>query len=211
MNVNTLVVSRDEALSKLEQYRAVKARQRSREDEQLEKLYTSISRGARVLDLRGAFRQTGLNERGEPRLAVARADWGVVQFHPRKGPNESSSWSSTDGAGGFRRGGPGGGWAQWNHQATAQNITLPRGTFDDRVLVRAGLSCAVPHIPPECRPQGRLGLAHYFILFEVQNWRQYPVDPFLLRRISGYLYVVEAEWELTELEASLLSAMRGGN
>lgn len=211
MNVNTLVVSADEALRKLEQYRAIRSRQRTSEDQQVEALYASISKGARVLNLPGAFRQTGLNERGEPRLAVARADWGVVQFHPRKGPNQRDSWSTTDGAGGFRRAGPGGGWAQWNYQATAQNITLPGGTFDDRALARAGLSSPVPHIPPQCRPSGRAGLSHYFILFEVQDWKRYPVDPFLLRRVSGHLYVVEAEWELTELEASLFSAMRGGN
>lgn len=211
MNVNTLAVTREEALHKLEQYRAVKARQRTREDAALESLYQSVSKGARVLNLVAAFRQTGLNERGEPRLAIARADWGVVQFHPRMGPNQQYSWHATDGAGGFRRGGPGGGWAQWNFQATAQNISLPGGTFDDKALVRTGLSSPVPHIPPHCRPQGRLGLTHYFVLFEVLSWKQYPVDPFLLRRISGHLYVVEAEWELTELEAGLLSAMRGGN
>ena len=65
----------------------------------------------------------------------------------------------------------------------------------------------VPHVPPDVRP--RFKLSNYHILFEVKAWEEYNVDPFLLRRIAGHLYVVEAEWELTELEASLLKALTG--
>lgn len=68
------------------------------------------------------------------------------------------------------------------------------------------LRSAVPHIPPSIRPE--FALSNYHILFEVKEWAVYPVDPFLLRRISGMLFVVEAEWELTELEVMLLSSMQ---
>jgi hypothetical protein len=66
----------------------------------------------------------------------------------------------------------------------------------------------VPHIPPACRP--KFGLHNYHILFEVQEWKAYPVDPFLMRRVMGNLFVVEAEWDLTPLEVELLSSMSGG-
>jgi hypothetical protein len=33
--------------------------------------------------------------------------------------------------------------------------------------------------------------------FEVKDWQDYPVDPFLMRRISGMLFIIEAEWELS--------------
>jgi hypothetical protein len=68
------------------------------------------------------------------------------------------------------------------------------------------LKSAVPHIPANLRPKFKLN--NYHILFEVQNWEEYPVDPFLLKRVVGNLFIVIAEWELTELEASLLGSMR---
>lgn len=54
---------------------------------------------------------------------------------------------------------------------------------------------------------------------EFSRWQQrfgrrteeMPVDPFLLKHIMGDTYAVIAEWELTELEASLLGSMRSGN
>jgi len=65
-----------------------------------------------------------------------------------------------------------------------------------------------PHIPPALRP--KINLKNFHILFEVQSWEEYPVDPFLLRRIQGNLFLIIAEWELTPLEASLLEAMKKG-
>lgn len=203
MNVNTILVSPEEAETKLRQLQAIVGRRRTREDEQLESLYASISRGARVLNLAAAFKQTALNELGQPRLAVARADWKQVNFFPRKIVGQSS-WDSFDGAGGFTPNG-----RQWNALATAQNISLPKGTFDNDKLTRSRLASPVPYVPPEVRP--KYALSNYHILFEVKEWTAYPVDPFLMRRIGGMLFVVEAEWELTELEASLLASLITGN
>ncbi|HEX9005436.1 MAG TPA: hypothetical protein VGB07_36350 [Blastocatellia bacterium] len=201
MNVSTLTVSATEAQQKLDQYRSITGKRRLKEDDKLQSLYAAIKNGARVLNLAAAFKQTGLNERGEPKLAIARADWPTVHFRPRAA--HVSSWSTIDGAGGFspRR--------QWNHLATSQNITLPENTFNDGQLTRNRLESPVPHVPPSCRP--KFGLHNYHILFEVQEWNAYPLDPFLLRRISGMLFIVEAEWDLTPLEAELLASMRAGN
>ena len=41
--------------------------------------------------------------------------------------------------------------------------------------------------------------------------QSYTVDPFLMRRISGVLFIIEAEWELSPLEAELLASMMQGN
>lgn len=204
MDVNTLVITKEQAEAKLDQYKSIVDKRRVVEDDHLQSLYASISKGARVLNLAAAFKQTGLNRYGEPKLAIARADWRDVHFRPRAAMGANfSSWSTVDGAGGFspRR--------EWNHLAKVQNLWLPGNTFNDQLLTRKGLYSPVPHIPPECRP--RFGLHNYHILFEVEEWQTYPVDPFLLRRISGMLFVVEAEWELTPLEAELLASMRSGN
>ena len=209
MNVNTLVITKEQAEAKLDQYKSIVEKRRVAEDDHLQSLYASISKGARVLNLAAAFKQTGLNEKHQPKLAIARADWPDV--HCFRNPS-LPGWRSTSLTVGF---GP---KPRWNSEATAQNIVLPNGTFPDLAQIASpervwrrwdSLKSAVPHIPPECRP--KFGLHNYHILFEVEEWQTYPVDPFLLRRISGMLFVVEAEWDLTPLEAELLASMRGGN
>jgi hypothetical protein len=63
----------------------------------------------------------------------------------------------------------------------------------------------VPFMPPSVRP--KRWLSTYHILFEVERWNTYPADPFLLKHITGWLFVVHAEWDLTELERQLLSGL----
>jgi hypothetical protein len=185
MNVNTLVVSAEEATRKLDQYRSINAKLRTREDEKLALLYAAVSRGARVLNLPAAFRQTGLNELGQPRLAIARADLQAVCFAPNAGPGR---WSPdrVDGGGLFFK-------PPYNERATRTHVALPRGTFAQEALTKKLLRSPVPHVPPAVRPT-RAGLHNFHILFEVTRWDEYPVDPFLMRHIGGHLYVVEAEW-----------------
>ena len=193
MNVNTIIVPREEAERKLEQYKNVTGKRRIAEDEKLQSLYAAVSKGARVLHLLNAFHQTGLNEKGEPRLAIIRADFKQVWCHRRS--NGSALFGPSQ---------------RYNSAANRKNISLPEGTFGwPRGMSWSDLSSPVPHIPPDARP--KFGLHNYHIMFEVKEWRQYPVDPFLMRRIAGNLFIVEAEWELTELEASLLASIETGN
>lgn len=197
MNVNTIIIGKEEALQKLEAYKSVIQKKRVPEDDKLESLYRAVSKGARVLNLANAFKQTGLNEKGQPRLAIARADMKRVYCFPN--PVISHRWNKALGSFGFGKN------RQWNYLAKATNIILPTDTFHVSPMTQLVLYCDVPHIPPDVRPKFKLN--NYHILFEVKEWKTYPVDPYLLRRIEGFLYVVEAEWELTELEAELLSSM----
>lgn len=211
MNVSTILITEDEARRKLEQYKSIITKKRVAEDDKLQSLYASVVKGARVLNLAGAFRQAGLNELNQPKLAIARADWPVVRCV--RNPY-LPGYNSSRGTVGFTHIFKPRGWmSEWDTRRTATNIVLPNDTFTFQQRTGVGdwgaLRSPVPHIPPDCRP--KYGLHNYHILFEVERWeREYPVDPFLLRRISGMLYVVEAEWELTELEASLLSSMAQG-
>ena len=199
MNVSTLRIPEEVAAAKLDTYRSLQAKQRTEEDVALERMYKRIAAGAHVLNLGAAFKETGLNDHGQPLLAVARADWRTVHFHPRA--SWVSNWGTTNGAGGFSQA------RDWNAAAKLKNIRVPRNTFIDATLTNKHLKSPVPHIPPEIRP--KISLANYHILFEVEAWEAYPVDPFLLRRIDGMMFVIEAEWELTELEAKILAGLRG--
>lgn len=202
MNVSTINVSADEARLKLDLYKHERSRRRIAEDAHLERAYRAVANGARVINVATAFKETGLSEKGEPKLAIARADWTAV--HARQSPHNGDSW--TQGSVGFHD------TVSWYYRRFAQNIVLPNHTYSWPKLANgrewAGYS-PVPHMPPDVRPKFKL--SNYHILFEVKEWKTYPVDPFLLRRIHGHLFIVEAEWELTELETALLSGLRGGN
>lgn len=196
MNVTTMIVSGEEAARKVKVYGSIPEYKRTDEDDALLRVYRAIGKGKRVLDVGRAFRETGLHADGTPKLAIARANTTDVWFHPRVAWD---SWDLRVGAGGFSP------YGRWDARLTRMNFVLPAGTWENDQLTKLRLRSPVPHIPPACRPAG--SIEAYHVLFDAQ-WQRYPVDPFLLRRVTGRLFTVEAEWELTELEASLLGAMR---
>ena len=59
----------------------------------------------------------------------------------------------------------------------------------------------VPYIPPQIRPEQ--GVDSLFVLFETKQWDIVPtvVDPILCRQVYGNVFVVEAVWDMTQLEA----------
>jgi hypothetical protein len=204
MNVNTLIVSAEQAQAKLKQYERIQKQRRTVEDEALHSLYAAVSKGARCLNIAEAFKQTGVNEQHQPKLAIARADWKTV--HCFRNPGAFTNTVAF---------GP---QPLFNPRAINHNIRLPSNTYNWPMTVNPmgysypavkwnQLRTAVPHIPPAVRP--RIGLHNFHVLFEVKQWEAYNVDPFLLRHIGGFLFVVMAEWELTELEASLLGSLTG--
>lgn len=201
MNVSTIVVPQEQAETKYAEYRKLPAAQKSESDYVLQKVWKAASAGSPIINVAEAFRETGLNEKGEPKLAIARASWSNVWAHP--GHGHPAYW--TPGAIGFSC------EEYFNEKAHVRDYATPRNTFPaDRMTKANRLFSAVPHMPPDVRPKNNFDLYH--ILFEVDEWTEkYPVDPFLLRRIAGDLFVVVAEWELTELEASILGSIRTGN
>lgn len=204
MKVETIMINRDTALAKLHQLEQVQAARRTKADDHFQTLYKAVERGARVINVFNAFRQTGLNELGEPRLAIARADHEFVFCRSRPYFNDTGSRAGTVI---FTP------QSRWSEQATARNFVLPMNTFDDKKLFaenRHVLKSAVPYIPPPVRRRMRAAAHNYHVLFEVESWERYPVDPFLMRRIVGPMFVVEDEWELTPLEASLLEGLVAG-
>lgn len=185
MNVETIEVLPQVAVQKLTEYRSLTARQRTVEDDALERMYAMLRKGGKVLDAAAAIRSAGLNEQGHPKLAIVRSDWPRVTCYS----NAESMWFqgvSTD--------------EPWNRSAEFR-VRMGRGFhFPSRVF------SPVPHIPADIRPKD--ALKNYYTLFEVEKWEQYPLDPILLKRIpKTTLFVVVAEWDLTPLEAAILAGL----
>jgi hypothetical protein len=202
MNVQTISINGDEAIEKLRAIQRLRADRRVREDDAFKHLYAAVEKGARIVNIVQAFKQTGLSDRGHPRLAIARADFKEVHCHLNPYMNHE----------GYRYGSAVFSPRRiWNESATKQNIILPAGIYErEKIADGVALKSPVPYIPPDIRRKCSAALQNYHVLFEVQKWDEYPVDPFLLRRAMGALFVVVGEWELTPLEASLLDGMMRG-
>jgi len=185
MDVPTIVVPSEVAEQKIAEYKTVLKIQRRAEDVEMLRMYRAAASGKPIIDVLQAWQATGLKD-GYPRLALARATWAECHFNKycRKFCDSSN----------------------WRTKAREHWISIPDNVWDWNAVPARGAFALVPFMPPSVRP--RRGLSTYHILFEVENWTQYPADPFLLKHITGWLFVVVAEWELTELERRLLSGLR---
>jgi hypothetical protein len=67
----------------------------------------------------------------------------------------------------------------------------------------------VPMVPPTVKTHHALQKLH--VLWEVEQWADQRIraeadrDPYLLRFVGGDLWVVLGEWELTEVERSVMA------
>lgn len=181
MNVQPVVIDPELAVAKLKEYRNIEIQNRRKEDVDFRRLYRAAASGKPILDVAAAFQQTGLSEKGHPRLALAQAGWDVVYWR-----HYYDAFSCIP---------P-------NYRTRKENLIKP--PLVDWRHVR-DLRTPVPHVPPALRPKD--GIDKYYILFEVPDWTTYSHDPFLLRRVTGWLFMVCGEWELTPLEVSLLRSL----
>lgn len=193
MNIDQISMSAMDARAAFVEYRdAVRARH-SKEDETLMLGYRALAKGRQILDLVGVMRGAGVDAQFRPRLAICRADATKCVYEP--GPPRFHA----------------------NERAPSRNtrsyVELPRETFPrsphgDYTLTPAGkvswnpISAMVPLVPPRFRPVG--SLANYHLLWEPIWQPEPPVDPILLRHLSGSLYAVLAQWDMTPLERAVL-------
>jgi hypothetical protein len=189
MDVQTITMPKAEALERFRQYRSSVRERATAEDMALAKGYRALSQGKAILDLAEVVKTAGLDHQWQPKLAVARADAPAVWF-----------WGESDGRGTFsirRR------WETADH-ATRCYLRMPAQTFpvfpDDRR--HSEMRALVPPVPLPLRPQH--ALSHYHLLWEAQWTAEPPRDPILCRRLAGMLFVVVAQWDLTDLERAVL-------
>lgn len=196
MNVETIQMSRQQALAKLSKYKERLARGADNEYEAAVAGYKALADGKILLDLEEVFVDVPRDEKQRPMLAIARADRRQVYF----------CWD------GDRYRFDAGVRPGWRSPASL-NVRVGAGTPYDATKVagehshfRKGGYALVPMVPADVRPNVDLKKCH--VLWEVPVWADTrigsaPSDPYLIQHLAGSLYVVLAEWELTPLEQAI--------
>jgi hypothetical protein len=196
MNVPTLTMPVEEAKVAYREYRKHLGPNPDRRDTAVLMGYRDLAKGRGILDLHEAFRKTGIDEAGRPRLVIGRADWAHAHFR-RMGSDEVQFTAD-------------GNWPRRQAPSPFTAVVLPVGVLPTLPWNRT--PCPVSHaramtplIPPRLRPEGEL--SRYHILWEAVWENMPPVDPLLLRHLTGRLYAVLATWDLTSLERLVLGAV----
>ncbi|MCK5019117.1 MAG: hypothetical protein KAS32_18800 [Candidatus Peribacteraceae bacterium] len=198
MDVATISMPKKEAEKAYKEYLAIVKTRKEEYVEDLKKVYHALKEGKKVIDIYDAFKKTGVNEEGDPKLAIAMADKKEVWFFKEDG-----------GAGIFSK-------DKWRDEYVV-DVRLPGDTFPrwkmiksphaymkgERVIKRQKITTKIPIVPAHLMPKGNLG--NYYILWEVDEWKEEDVpvaakDPFLLKRINANTFIVFAAWDLTEVE-----------
>ena len=160
----------------------------------LQKVYESMAEGKKVIDLYEVFKEIGTDEKGLPKIAIARADRKVITLTSRGNfaYREFKELTSF----GYTR----------NRWVQKMDYSLPRDTFPNLIKFELGTryETKVPIIPVKYYPQD--SLINYYILWEVEDWERIetpPEDPLLLKKLTKNLFAIIAEWNLTPLEKAI--------
>lgn len=187
MQVATITMEQEKAREAYAQYKqAVRENRANAQDRAIMLGYRALTKGKTLVNIADAIRQGDLDELGRPRLAIGRADWEQSYFRrPWSGSNRLRFSA--------------------NSSPSGREITINIPWWNGPVQLSKDIWRApTPHIPPSIRPAG--DLTKYWILWEAA-WDAVPVDPWLLQRIDGMLFVVLAAWDLTELERAVLATV----
>lgn len=146
-------------------------------------VYNQVKAGRKLIDIGIVFQRAEINELGEPKLAIAPADLKHINCkYYRSGALRFSRKSMT-----------------WYESELKEDVIIkgfPK-IENDKLM-----KTLVPPIPPSLRPKS--DLKNYYILWDVEKWDEVPLDPYLLRRINGNIFVILAAWDLTELERAVI-------
>jgi hypothetical protein len=186
MDVQQITMDPAKAREAFQAYSSAVKRKYNADFEALAKGYKAIADGKSVIDLHGVLQSAGVDSELRPRFAIARADWQWCYFREvwfREGYTYAFMKSPS----------------LPNQRFWRSYIKIPR----DLLNTSANLRCKaqVPMVPAMYLPRGSLG--NYHILWEA-NWISVPADPILLRHLSGGLYAVLAQWDLTPLEQAVM-------
>jgi hypothetical protein len=182
MDATILEVDKAIALDALRAYRNARAAVTD-EDRAIMTAYKQIARGRVVVQAIESIRQAGRQDDGLPHLAITNA---AAQRVHCWAANELVEFSEAS-----KRGGA----------STRSTIRVDRMLPPRAATGKWNATALVPLIPLHLRP--KFDLRRYWILWEA-DWVRAPVDPYLLRRLKGDLWIVLAAWELTAVERAVL-------
>jgi hypothetical protein len=208
MNVTAIEMKPAEAERKLTAYREFLAKRHNEEFDAVAAAYKELAKGTPLIDAGEAIRACGWRADGRPVLAIARADQKRVSWQVGR---HSRQWTKE---------GMTGNWAPMEWAFTATRIrndrqrsanlrfVVPDVKTEPPVHPTRG-TAMVPLVPPEAYPARGLDLSKHFVLWEVESWDYAPpIDPMLLRHIGGNLWAVVAQWDLTEIERTVIAGTR---
>lgn len=174
---------------------------------ELQRAYGHMKHGGKIIDIFQVLKATGLDEDGNPKIAICRAD--AKKCYLSKQGNGSAIFShiSPDR------------WGRQQARKTHKEIQTPEGTYvwrnkegspaKSRYEIKdSEVSTIAPIIPPQILIESvKYNLKNYHILWEVEDWNvEPPRDPLLLKMITPNLFAILATWELTELERAIIKA-----
>lgn len=173
----------------------------------LQRVYGHMKHGGKIIDIFQVLKATGLDEDGNPRIAICRADGKKCYLSKQ-----------SDGAAIFSHVPPER-WGRREARKTYKEILTPEGTFvwqdkEGKPTTRyyeikdSEVSTIAPIIPPHILIESvKHNLKNYHILWETEDWNvEPPRDPLLLKMITPNLFAILATWELTELERAIIKA-----
>lgn len=186
MQVQTIDIPQHKARKLFLEYRNAVRERLTEEDQALMEGYRVLARGAKVINVITMMRNAGLDEQFRPKLAITRADAKECLLRVDSGRARMALDYK----------------AFWDARSTTSIINFPVGTFPFARGARFECKALVPSVPLRLRPKG--DLKRYHILWEAEWGPIAPVDPLLLRIIRWPLFAIVAQWDLTELERSIL-------
>lgn len=156
-------------------------------DEEIKRAYRHIAQGRVIIQALESIRLSGLDALGFPKLALARADQKTQHVAMRADGSATMSPQR---------------WRSSRSKLKPTAFEFARDTFPRRSNLYG--EAIVPLIPIHQRP--KRGLENYHVLWEADWKMAVPIDPMLLRRLGrGDLWLVLAQWDLTEVERAALS------
>jgi hypothetical protein len=158
-------------------------------DREVMSAYQKLAQGKLVIKALESIASAGADDKGLPKLAIARADAKILHLTKR---HDGSATMTTA--------------RSFSRRANATPTTwfdFPVATFPGAGWRNA--EAIVPTVPLHVRP--KRAMQNYHVLFEADWTKAPPIDPFLIRRLGkGDLWLVLAMWELTPVEQAALAA-----
>ena len=178
--------------------------QMEKEDIIMMESYRAMAKGQRILNVANAIRGAGLcKEKRLPVLALARANWQYCYLKQERNRLcfSADNWISTTWSGQriFRepkKVNP------FRMDLLGAELTNEEWRKQQGLPAMNNQRAVVPAIPAYLRPAGNL--EDYHVLFEAKWEKCAPPDPILLKHISGHMYSVLAQWDLTDVEKAVL-------